>query len=96
MTTDLPATCYATNPSDGALILLRKGESGYYPTEGYSKGQLTWDQVADLLNEQMGVTKGQRAAMEAGSLFGWAAPGANPDNYDADGRFNRSVLQGAR
>lgn len=86
-TSTLPLTCYATNPSDGALIILKRGETGYWPTEGYKLGDrgsiTTWDAFADLLNERMGVTKGQRAAMEAGSLFGWHVPGANPDHYDA-------------
>ena len=33
----------------------------------------------------MGVTKAQAAAMEAGSMFGWHVPGADPKNYDDNG-----------
>jgi hypothetical protein len=26
--------------------------------------------------------------MKAGSMFGWHVPGADPNNYDENGRFN--------
>jgi hypothetical protein len=85
----LPRTCYATHPTDASLILLKRGETGYYPTEGYSLNNAvpTFDELADLLNERLGVTKAQRAAMEAGSLFGWHVPAADPTHYDCAGRL---------
>lgn len=79
----LPKTCYGTLNTTGELILLKAGETGYWPTEGYATNDLfpTFDAVADLLNEQRGVTKAQRMAMEAGSIFGFHVPGAHPDAY---------------
>lgn len=84
----LPLTCYGTHPTDQSLVLLKAGETGYWPTEGYTLGPFkTWDEVADVLNDQRGVSKAQRAAMEAGSVFGFDVPGADPANYDSNGRF---------
>lgn len=40
--------------------------------------------VAEL-NRLEGVTPAQAKAMEIGSMFGWACPGADPDNYNDDG-----------
>ena len=80
MTTRLPHWCYATMPSDGSLILLTRGESGYTPTKGITR-------TADELNAVLGVSKAQAEAMLAGSMFGFHTPAANPDNYDAEGNL---------
>ena len=45
------------------------------------------------LNEQIGVTRAQAAAMLAGSMFGWACPGADPANYDAQGQPVRKAKE---
>lgn len=76
----LPEHCYATLPTTGEIIIIKKGEKGYYQThiEGGQK-------VADQLNERLQVSKAQEAAMVAGSLFGWDSPGADPKNYDLSG-----------
>lgn len=41
-------------------------------------------ELADQLNEQLGVTMWQRKAMEVGSMCGWDVPGADPAKYLAD------------
>ncbi|AXQ68409.1 hypothetical protein HOT99_gp208 [Caulobacter phage CcrBL10] len=83
----LPDLCYAVSPADGTTVVLKKDETGYYPTGYGVQGQ----DVVDSLNERMGVTKQQRAAMEFGSIAGFHAPGASIDHYDENGRFKRST-----
>lgn len=82
----LPEVAYIDNPRDGRynteapIIALKRGVMGYYPIllgPGCS---------AAVLNEGH-ATKAQVAAMEAGSCFGWDVPAADPDRYDADGKF---------
>lgn len=81
----LPERCYTVLPSSGQLIEVRRGERGYYPC-AYSTGDRTYNQVlADYLNAHEGITKAQAAAMQAGSMFGWNVPAADPSRYDLDG-----------
>lgn len=82
----LPKECWSVLPSSGALIKIRKGEDGYHPmgnlrtkTAKEVFGCDSNDQLADLLNEKMGISKAQRMAMEIGSMSGWDVPGADPD-----------------
>jgi hypothetical protein len=95
----LPAICYGTHPTDDTLIIIRRNTSGYWDAEGYSMGAFdTWSGVADFLNHRRGITRAQRAAMEAGSLFGFDCAAADPSRYDDAGRFRqigRSAGQGA-
>lgn len=83
----LPFTCYGALET-GGLILMRRGERGYWPAEGYAMGPFdTWSGVADFLNERRGISRGQRAAMEAGSMFGFDTAAADPTSYDDSGQF---------
>ena len=84
----LPDLCYSISLEASRVIILRRGVDGYYPTD--------WPPFSDLqdggahvdrLNGRMGVTPAQRAAMEAGSAFGWDVPAADPSRYDDAGRF---------
>ena len=43
--------------------------------------------LAKEMNDMFGYTKAQVAAMEAGSMFGWNVPGADPSRYDEQGHF---------
>lgn len=81
----LPEKCFAALKSTGETIIIDRGEKGYTPTGQRPEG-VSGQEGADALNEQIGVTKAQAAAMLAGSMFGWACPGADPANYDAQGR----------
>jgi len=86
----LPETCYGVKPDDDTLILLKRGERGFWPAEGYPLGALPDTGVqADYLNARRGVTPAQRNAMEFGSMFGFDVPGANPAKYGPDGRLQR-------
>lgn len=81
----LPEKCFAALETTGEVIIIHRGAKGYTPTGQHPEGA-GGQEGADALNEQIGVTKAQAAAMLAGSMFGWACPGADPANYDAQGR----------
>ena len=85
----LPEQCYSVLPDTGELIIIRKGESGYYRTD-IDMGDKTENRVlADEYNTKLGVSKAQEQAMSAGSMFGWAVPAADPKNYDDNGQPTR-------
>jgi hypothetical protein len=54
------------------VISVTRGEMGYNP--------IYTNMTANALNEASGVTPAQARAMFNGSLFGWDAPAADPDN----------------
>ena len=78
----LPERCFSTLQTTGQLICIRRGEGGYYPSQWDTGDRERNVELADRLNEDLGVTPAQRQAMEIGSLFGWGAPGADPSNYE--------------
>ena len=85
----LPEQCYSVLPDTGELIIIKKGESGYYRTD-IDMGDKTENRVlADEYNIKLGVSKAQEQAMSAGSMFGWAVPAADPKNYDDNGQPTR-------
>ena len=49
-------------------------------------------ELADELNEDLGVTPIQRQAMEIGSMAGWDVPGADPKHYE-ESYWDRQVVQ---
>ncbi len=71
----LPEVCAAKNLETGETILIKRGESGYYPSPHID---------ADTFNAESGVTARQREAMQVGSMFGWHVPGADADNASYD------------
>ena len=82
----LPETAYAVNRESGELVIIKRGVRGYYP---YLEPDPRNATTCATLNERMGVTPAQAAAMEWGSLFGWHTPGAEPANYNDDGTLRR-------
>ena len=63
-----PDLCFAATPDTGDLFMLRYGKTTYcplVPQSSHKSGQ----ECADALNEQVGVSKAQQAAM----LYGWAS-----------------------
>lgn len=81
----LPGQCMSILPSTGEPIILKLGEQGYTPATLEVEGK-TSQEMVDLANGEIGVTKAQEAAMLAGSLFGWQTPAADPKNYDEQGQ----------
>ncbi len=78
----LPEKCFATIKSTGELIMLKRGERGYYQSDWSTSDKEYNKTLANDLNEQLGVSFAQRDAMEIGSMFGWGVPGADPAFYE--------------
>ena len=74
----LPELCFSTMPGTGELICIKRGESGYYPSDWSTSSREHNRQIADEQNQRLGVTPAQKEAMMCGSMFGWNVPGANP------------------
>ena len=86
MRSTLPDNCYCVLPGSDEIIIVKKGESGYYRTDKYGHDRAQALAIVDECNEIGGVSKAQAAAMLAGSMFGWHIPGADPKNYDEQGK----------
>lgn len=78
---ELPEMCFSTLLTTGDLICIKRGETGYYPSDWDTGDKERNVELADQLNEELGVTMWQRKAMEVGSMCGWDVPGADPSKY---------------
>ena len=74
----MPELCFSTLPSTGTLICIKRGESGYYPSDWNTPDRAQNRQIADEQNQRLGVTPSQEEAMVCGSMHGWTVPGADP------------------
>ena len=81
----LPDKCYSTLLETGKVVILKKGETGYYTTDIPFTSREEAQRIVDEQNRRLGVTKAQEAAMKAGSMFGFAVPAADPKHYDENG-----------
>ena len=81
--------CYTYIETSNVIGVIVGGESGYYKTDILECNQIKSHEEAksfvDELNGRLGLTKGEVKAMETGSMFGWAVPGAQPESWNADG-----------
>jgi len=78
----LPDLCFSVIKSTGELICIKRGESGYFPSDWSTPDRERNEEIAADQNERLGVSDAQRQAMECGSMCGWQAPGADPKWYE--------------
>ena len=76
----LPQLCFTLLPGTGQLIYVKRGESGYYPSDWSTPDAQENRRIADEQNRKLGVTPAQEEAMKIGSMCGWDVPGADPDH----------------
>lgn len=82
----LPEQCYGTLLDTGKVVILKRGETGYYKTDVPFTSNEEAKALVDEYNRKLGVTMAQAEAMKAGSMFGWACPAADPKNYNEEGQ----------
>ena len=78
----LPEHCFSVLPDTGDLIIIKRGESGYYRSDWNTKSREQNEELADYNNGRLGVSAAQRRAMEVGSMYGWQVPGTDPASYE--------------
>lgn len=83
---NLPEQCYSILPSSNDVIIIKRNEKSYYKTDIPVASKEDARALVDEYNGKLGVTKAQEEAMKVGSMFGWHVPGADPKNYDKDGK----------
>lgn len=83
----LPEKCFSFLDDTGEMILIERGVKGYQRTGLWVHGGYTPQEGAAAFNEMVGTTRAQSAAMKAGAFSDWAAPEADPKNYDEQGQF---------
>lgn len=76
----LPEMCFTLLSGTGQLICIKRGESGYYPSDWSTGDARENRRIADEQNRKRGVTPAQEEAMKIGSMCGWDVPGADPDH----------------
>ena len=79
--TRLPDLCWSILPSDGSLICIKRGESGYFLSDWNTRDPDMNRRLADNINQRRGITPAQEQAMLTGSMCGWDVPGADPKWY---------------
>ena len=87
---DLPENCFATLPSTGELVILKRGETGYHRSDWDTGNQAKNQEIADYHNCKRGINSAQVQAMQIGSMCGFDVPGANPQIYFNRAKFIRT------
>ncbi len=74
----LPELCYAVHGETGKVIIIKKGETGYFKADTPTKSREESHKLADEYNKKLGLSKPQATAMYWGSVYGFDTPGADP------------------
>lgn len=82
----LPEQCYSNLLDTGMVVILKRGETGYYKTDIPFKDKESAKALVEEYNGKLRVTKSQTEAMKAGSMFGFEVSAADPKNYDDSGQ----------
>lgn len=82
----LPKQCYSLLLDTGNVVILKRGETGYYKTDIPHTSKEEAHAIVEEYNRKLGVTRAQEEAMKGGSMFGFDKPIADPANYDAQGQ----------
>ena len=82
----LPDQCLTLLPSTGEVIRIHRSEEGYHKMLIGAESPELLRSYVNAVNSENGVTRAQEAAMLAGSMFGWGTRGADPRNYDTEGK----------
>lgn len=90
MRNDLPENCLATLPGTGELVILKRGETGYYHTDWDTGDKVQNLELADYHNRRRGINPAQVEAMQMGSMCGFHVPGADPQIYFDQAKLIRS------
>lgn len=84
--TSLPEQCYSNLLDTGAVVILKKGETGYYKTDIPVTDKASAMALVEEYNRKLGISPAQFEAMKAGSMFGFDVPAADPQNYNEQGQ----------
>ena len=77
--------CACLHHETGEPIIIKRGELGYWPMPASF--------TIEKLNADFDATPARIAAMQAGAMFGWHVPAADPDRYDTDGKLVASRIR---
>lgn len=77
----LPELCFSTLPGTGDLICIKRGETGYYPSDWNTSDPTQNRELADYNNRRLGVTHAMERAFLTASMTSWDVPGADPQFY---------------
>lgn len=67
----LPDMCACPHPETGETIIIKRGETGYWPMPSLI--------AVDAFNASFNASPDAIAAMQAGAMFGWHVRAADPD-----------------
>lgn len=79
---DLPDMCFSTLPSDGCLICIKHGETGYYNSDWDTGDPVKNRELTDLNNAKLGVSRAQEEAMVIKSMTGWTSQEPSPQDMN--------------